>query len=232
METIFLLLTITVHRGMFSRNTDAIKAFTHPPNPYLTFMKAPFGVTLKKGQTIQIVNAINGTMQSAYEWHKLVDQRLKSMGFLASVLDPCLYYKWDGDFVSFVGLYVDDFRIICDRACDLDIIEAQLKEAFPIQTQDDNQWLGMKIVHDRTAGTITISQTKYIEDLLVKFDMVNANPTKTPAEPGSKLKKTTLPPDSVNFPYRELVGNLLWLARTSRPDILCRRSVVCTCIEF
>jgi len=78
----------------------------------------------------------------------------------------------------------------------------------------------MKIVHDRTAGTITISQTKYIEDLLVKFDMVNANPTKTPAEPGSKLKKTTLPPDSVNFPYRELVGNLLWLARTSRPDIL------------
>eukprot|EP01040_Poterioochromonas_malhamensis_P015358 gene15358-17177_t len=82
-------------------------------------------------------------------------------------------------------------------------------------------------MHDKVAGTIEISSVKYIEELLETYHMSDSNPVSTPAVPGSKLKKREKPSE-VPFPFRELVGNLLWLARTTRPDILYAVNQLCS----
>jgi hypothetical protein len=59
-----------------------------------------------------------------------------------------------------------------------------------------------------------------IELLIQQFGMADCKPFMTPVAPGSKLPKLTSTSDLENFPYREAVGALLWLARIARPDIV------------
>ena len=57
--------------------------------------------------------------------------------------------------------------------------------------------------------------------MLTKYGMLECKPESTPVVPGSKLAKPTeIDPEAASFPYREAVGELLWFARTGRPDIL------------
>jgi hypothetical protein len=61
-----------------------------------------------------------------------------------------------------------------------------------------------------------------IETFLSTFGMKDCKPAKTPAAPNNKLLKPD-PSASVDTResnrYREVVGGLLWFARTGRPDI-------------
>jgi hypothetical protein len=102
-------------------------------------------------------------------------------------------------------------------------VESKLKAKFPIKEAPANQWLGMKIVRNSETNSITITQEKFITNLLEQFNMTDCKPTSPPVAPGTKLNKSQegeIDHEALNFPYREAVGSLLWLARTSRPDIL------------
>jgi hypothetical protein len=223
METIMLVLSLTVQRGMHSRNVDVDSAFQIPKNPFPTYMKAPKGITLPKGYALQLVNSINGTKQAAYVWNEMIDSIIIDMGFKKCLLDSCLYVKWENDELTLIALYVDDLRIVSDNPSSLDIIEKGLRGKLPIKLVPENQWLGMKIEHEKEKGLLKVSQEKYIKDLLKTFGMENSTPVSTPAKPNSKLLKPSSPQlshDSNSFNMAEFVGNCLWLGRTSRPDIL------------
>jgi hypothetical protein len=83
----------------------------------------------------------------------------------------------------------------------------------------------MEVDHNWAEHTISIKQTKYILDVLRRFGMSNCKPAKLPMDPGVKLSKAMSPttPDEIaeanRFPYREIVGSLMYLMITSRPDI-------------
>lgn len=85
------------------------------------------------------------------------------------------------------------------------------------------QVLGMRIT--RKGGAIGLDQQRYTEELLQRFNMVDCNPTSTPAEVNLRLTKAMSPKTEQekermqNVPYRELVGGLQFLAQCTRPDI-------------
>ena len=207
---------------------DAVAAFAGTENPYETYMKAPPGIRLPKGKTLQLVNALNGTKQSANCFYTRICGILKGLDLTPTILDPCLFYRWNGQNLILAGIYVDDIRLVCDSQEDIEYYSRQLDAALPMSTPDVNLWLGMKVIHDRVEGTIRISQPRSIEELLKDFGLESANPVSTPAEPGKKLLKSRLPPGSIDFPYRELIGRLLWIARFSRPDILYAVTQLCS----
>jgi hypothetical protein len=73
-----------------------------------------------------------------------------------------------------------------------------------------------------------ISQTKYIKDMLKKFDMENAKPIKTPMSIQGHLDLNEDGKAMDQKVYRSMIGSLLYLC-ASRPDImLC----VCMCARF
>ncbi|KAJ8575963.1 hypothetical protein ON010_g3254 [Phytophthora cinnamomi] len=53
--------------------------------------------------------------------------------------------------------------------------------------------LGLEIDHDKTAGTLMIKQTRYIDDVVERFGQQNAKSANNPCVPGSKLTKTQSP---------------------------------------
>jgi hypothetical protein len=80
---------------------------------------------------------------------------------------------------------------------------------------------------------ITIKHSAYITNMLAAYNMSDCNSIITPAAPGTKLQKssTDKPAEDVDpsvladaaafVPhYRAAVGHLLWLARTTKPEIL------------
>ena len=75
---------------------------------------------------------------------------------------------------------------------------------------------------------IFISQTKYIYDLLKKFDLTECSSTKTPMATATKLEINTKETKVNISNYRGMVGSLLYLT-ASRPDIMLS---TCLCARF
>ena len=75
---------------------------------------------------------------------------------------------------------------------------------------------------------IFISQTKYIYDLLKKFDLTECSSAKTPMATATKLEINTKETKVDISNYRGMVGSLLYLT-ASRPDIMFS---TCLCARF
>ena len=63
-----------------------------------------------------------------------------------------------------------------------------------------------------------MSQEQYAEELLKRFNMSECKPANTPAEKGLEFTEIS-DKDRVNFPYRQAIGSLVYLATATRPDI-------------
>jgi hypothetical protein len=70
-------------------------------------------------------------------------------------------------------------------------------------------------------GTTTLSQSKYLSEILNKFRMSDCKPVSTPMEPfNSKKKQNSMSNrEKIDFPYRSCVGKLSYAALITRPDI-------------
>jgi len=80
-------------------------------------------------------------------------------------------------------------------------------------------FIGTKVMRNRAAKTLTLSNPGHTTTLLEAFVKDKATPNKTPMASGVKLTKTgedLLPEGNRSA---ELVGSLLYLSTTTRPDI-------------
>jgi hypothetical protein len=69
--------------------------------------------------------------------------------------------------------------------------------------------LGIHVTRDRSAGWITLSQEKYIEEILERFGKSDVRPISTPALPNEHLEKLTSPEMDVKS-YQSAIGALMY----------------------
>jgi hypothetical protein len=85
--------------------------------------------------------------------------------------------------------------------------------------------LGVNVKRDRSKRTFTMSQPLYIESTLDRFGMTSCAPASTPIPYNTHILPEWCPstPEAKStmekYPYRELVGSLIYLSVMSRPDI-------------
>ncbi|XP_071043042.1 uncharacterized protein [Parasteatoda tepidariorum] len=79
-----------------------------------------------------------------------------------------------------------------------------------------NKFLGINLEysHDK----LSLDQKAYVEKILNKFRMVDCKPSDTPLV--QSTSSNFVSGEEFHGPYRELVGALLYLSMTTRPDIL------------
>ncbi|UYV60971.1 hypothetical protein LAZ67_1002950 [Cordylochernes scorpioides] len=68
-------------------------------------------------------------------------------------------------------------------------------------------------------GSMTLSQSNYIEELLQRFRLQDAKGVSTPMETNLDLSVRKNGNSNERFPYRELIGGLSYLSQRTRPDI-------------
>lgn len=106
-------------------------------------------------------------------------------------------------------------EIICSRDVTFDENTVELKEEFQAKELGEiKDFLGMEIYRD--GDTLKITQRKQIEKILRKFKMIQCKGTKTPMVRGFQVD---LSEEIIDVPYRELIGSLMFISTSTRPDI-------------
>jgi len=165
--------------------------------------------------------ALYGTKQAGHLWGIKLDKELKAMRAVRSKVDPCLY-TWSHPVhgLVYILVYVDDL-IVAGKSLDgVQAVKNLVSATFDVRDMGEvKDFIGMKVMRDREAKMLTLSSPGHVIALLEAFGMSNSTLNKTPMVSGAKLAKTgeNLLPEGNR--YAELVGFVLYLSTTTRPDI-------------
>ena len=172
--------------------------------------------------------ALYGLKQTPREWNKTVHQLMIKLGYRNLISDPCVYVKkTHTGRLMMIALYVDD-SIVSVHKNDVQEWESDKKkisEVYPIKDLGECNWiLNIKVIRDRQKRTITLSQQAYTERIAAKHGLEATRSVMTPAEdidlwlPVATAKLVELNSKDTTL-YQSIVGELLYAANITRPDI-------------
>ena len=205
---------------------DVKSAYLNAPINKEIFVEQPLGYAIngKNNETLvwKLKKSLYGLKQSGRNWNETLNLHLSKLEFKQSTNDPCIYSKRSVIDDSFVYLLtnVDDLLIFAKSESELNQIKSKLNEWFKMKDLGEvKYYLGIEfnVFHD----TITMSQSKYIDQLLQTFGMKDCKARYTPCEMNSnKLNTYTDPLDQNDTKtYRQIVGGLIYLMSCTRPDL-------------
>ncbi|KAL0416651.1 UNVERIFIED_CONTAM: Retrovirus-related Pol polyprotein from transposon RE1 [Sesamum latifolium] len=202
LDTIRILISIAVNRDWPLLQFDVKNAFLNGDLEEEVYMESPPGVRLDTGST------------------KKVCKLKKSLYGLKSYF----VYKHKEGKVTALIVYVDDMVLTEDDTEEMKLLQEQLAAEFEMKNLGELKYfLGIEIV--RSDQEISLSQRKYVLDLLTETGMLACRPAETPIEINHKLGifPDQVPTDIAR--YQRLVGRLIYLSHT-RPDIAYAVSIV------
>jgi len=189
-------------------------------------MKQPYGYVVKGKETwvCELLKSIYGLKQAPRIWYLVLHAFLQSMGFSRCSKECCLYVKRVGDEWIIIVVYVDDLTIMSRDMSMILETKLELSKRFEMKDLGEISYiLKMEVTRDMEKKQMTISQKKYIMDLLKKFGVEDLKVATTPQKKDEKLvAESNMSKEMIAvqpFDYRGLVGSLQYLVRGTRPDI-------------
>lgn len=170
----------------------------------------------------RLKKALYGLKQAPRAWHQRLDDELQQYGFRVSDADPGLYIYDAADTAPvYLLVYVDDILLACGDLAIIVSIKDHLLSTFDGRYLGPaTSFLGIAITRDRALRTIKLSHQRMVTDLVHNFGMEHGNARVLPLSPATELSATVGDPlDTSIYPYRALVGSLMHLSVTVRPDI-------------
>ncbi|XP_031271629.1 uncharacterized protein LOC116130018 [Pistacia vera] len=115
--------------------------------------------------------------------------------------------------ITILIVYVDDIIITRDSFEEMEAIKKVLAQDFELKDLGQLRYfLGME--SGRSKKGISVSQRKYVLDLLKEIGMLGCKPIKTPIEPNMKFEKMSCDALVDKGRYQRLVGKLIYLSHT------------------
>ena len=168
-----------------------------------------------------------GLKQVPLQWYKKFDSFMMSQEYKRTFPNPCVYVRrfLDDKFIILL-LYVDDMLIVDQDADMIQKLKMELSKTFDMKDLGSaKRILGMEILQDRKVGKLWLSQERYIERMLERFNMKNSKPVSTPLTGHFKPSKRLCPSTGKEngemsvIPYSFAVGSLMYVMVCTRPDI-------------
>lgn len=215
-DSIRILLSIAAREKFEIQQFDVKTAFLYGELDEDIYMEVPEGVQAASGYVCKLNKSLYGLKQASRCWNKKFTSFLLTYGFKPCYSDNCIFVGQFNNYKVVLLLYVDDALLFSKCKHVLSVIIKDLMMSFKIKVLNLSSFVGMDIC--KSSESIVIHQKQYVEQLIDKFCMSDANPCSTPADNNVVLTKSS-DVCEINFPYREAVGALLFLASVSRPDI-------------
>jgi len=189
------------------------------------YMAQPEGyVTGAPGDVCYLYKCVYGLKQAPRVWYQLLKSTLAEYGFSPSAADPCIFVRRraDGRWQCILLIYVDDVLTVTRTVSEQEAVHAQLKDRFELRYLGPSaHFVGMKVMRDRATRTLTLSLGAMTRRIVAEYGMDAAKSKAIPADPDVQLRKLAPGEEQLpsNYPYSALVGSLLYLSLTTRPDI-------------
>lgn len=165
--------------------------------------------------------ALYGLKQAPCAWYSKIEGYFMREGFMRCESEHTLFVKMgEGNDIIIVGLYVDDLIFTSNNVTLIANFNFKLsmKEEFDMTDLGEMKYfLGVEVVQPQEG--IFITQKRYAEELLRKFNLQESNPVKNPIVPGTELSKQGEGAAADEYTYRQLIGSLRYIT-TTRPDLM------------
>ncbi|RVW54511.1 Retrovirus-related Pol polyprotein from transposon TNT 1-94 [Vitis vinifera] len=227
LNTVRVLLSLAANLDWSLHQLDVKNAFLNGDLEKEVYMDIPAGLetTSNFNKVCRLRKSLYGLKQSPRAWFERFTKVVKGYGFVQCQSDHTLFVKhFPEGKLAIIIVYVDDIILTGDHEEKIDLLKKLLTKEFEIKDLGNLKYfLGMEIA--RSKKGITVSQRKYILDLLNETGMLGCKPAETPMDTTVKLEESdgSAPVDKGR--YQRLVGKLIYLSHT-RPDIGFSVSVV------
>ena len=197
---------------------DIKTAFLNAPLNENIYMEIPEHISGCNSQyVLKLSKSLYGLKQAPREWHITLSDKLKSLGYIQTQNDPCLFYKVKGSSLTILPVHVDDIKIASNSSTEVLSLQQSLQESFEISIITNNKYLGIDIVD--TTDAILLSQHDFLHDLLSEHGLLECRTVSTPLTLDVLPNAVDNPDPQLQAQYRSIVGSLLYLANSTRPDI-------------
>lgn len=236
LSTIRIVLAIAAVEDYNLSSIDIRQAYLQAELKENLYMRVPPGHPRfdKSGNplVLKLNRSLYGLKQAGREWNKLLVSFLLEWGFVQSMIDVCLFmYNSKQGSILWLLVWVDDIIHVDNDTGLRERFVAALSQRFPTEDKGALQWiLGMRVLRDRKAKSLVLSQELYVADLLNRFSHLIESGRRYTSPMDDKMKLSPEFSPEVGSPeheamqpkrheYMSIVGGILWLANVSRFDL-------------
>ncbi|SOV08820.1 uncharacterized protein UDID_17752 [Ustilago sp. UG-2017a] len=183
------ILALAVQNDWEVHALDITMAYLNSRLKEAIYMKPPEGSGVASGQV-----------------YKGFDRSLRRMGF------------FQGKDMAIVVIYIYDTLVIAPRLETVLKVKKQIGQRWKMEDSGEvSHFLGIKVSRDHVMRTMTIGQSGYIDQVLAKHLDKRTKPTMVPMQ--SIPEGTLVASAAQQKEYPVIVGKLLWVANSTRPDL-------------
>ncbi|RVW66879.1 Retrovirus-related Pol polyprotein from transposon RE1 [Vitis vinifera] len=171
-------------------------------------MMLPPGFCKEEEETrvCKLKKSLYGLKQSPRAWFDRFAKVIKNQGYQRGQSGHTMFFKQSNDGrMTILIVYVDDIILIGDDTGEVERLKKVLATAFEVKDLGQMWYfLGMEVARSRKG--ISISQRKYVLDLLIETGMLGCKPSDTPIKARNGMESDGKPVDREK--YQRLVGRL------------------------
>ena len=221
--SIRMLMQLAAQYDLTVHQMDVKTAYLNAPIDCELYVEQPEGfVTVgENGEklVLKLKKSLYGLKQSGRNWNNMLHKYLTDEHFEQSLADHCVYTRFNADCKVIILVWVDDIIVAASDEFVLKSVKSSLCSRFKMKDIGPLSWfLGINFVCKR--GEIEMNQSKYIENMLSRFNMSECKPRVTPCDFNLNRMNDD---ENVQFAdektYRAIVGSLIYAMSATRPDL-------------
>ncbi|MCP3662365.1 MAG: hypothetical protein GY696_07695, partial [Gammaproteobacteria bacterium] len=215
-DTIRVILKLAINHGWGLRSMDFTQAYLNAP------LKEKIYVKNLDGSTGKLNKALYGLKQAGNEWNNiLVKHTLRRKYWKVSENDSCLLFARNGQKIAMLAIYVDDLLLTGSWEEEIKCMQDHLLERFNGKAELEPRTF-LKLELDRNGGDLYLHQTDYCKSIVEMVYRCPTRPVYVPLDKGADLTSRKEDEDKLDvekYPFRQVMGKLMYLSHMSRPDI-------------
>src|SRR5271168_5110705 len=217
-----LVFALAILNNWLIYKIDMVSAFTQGDIDSFIYINQPEGFINSDNPdyVLKLNKTLYNLKQSARIWYYTLKEKLiNKLGFIVLQSENCIYINKKLNII--ICLYVDDLAIIAPSEIIIKTFISQIKKYFIIKDLGlITDYLGINIDLNLNKGYLKLSQSKYIDKILIKYKMDTSNPIYTPMDSKAKIEpnKEQANKETISL-FQGIIGSLLYITLRTRPDI-------------
>jgi hypothetical protein len=214
-----MLLMIANKNSWSVCQLDVKGAFLHGVLDREVYCRPIQGMNIEPGYVIRLKKALYGLQEAGRQWFETYKKALLSLGFKQAKSELCYFYLpgTEGESLVHIIIYVDD-QIITGKNSDISKITKQLEDFFEMtKSEDISSFLGIDFARTEN-NRLSMSQPGLIQKIIERFNDKDAKISPIPLST-DKFEDISELFESKEL-FQQIVGSLMYVARSTRPDIM------------